>query len=78
MMDRKIIELQDVDEAFRVYTRQGKAVYVINEEKELSLFSDLTIGEYKWLMEHPNNNFIFFVLGDMSGETMRPFSHCFG
>ena len=77
MMDRKIIELQDVAEAFGAYTRQGEKVYVINDSKELRLFSDLTISEYKWLMEHPNNNFIFFVLGDMKGETMNPFSHCF-
>lgn len=74
-MDRKIIELRDVTEAFEVFTRQGKEVYVINEDKELHLFSDLGIGEYKWLIEHPNNNFIFFVLGDMRGETMRPFLH---
>lgn len=75
-MDGKIIELQGVTEAFRVYTQNGEKVYVINEDKELSLFSDLGIGEYKWLMEHPNNNFIFFVL---RGETMSPFplSHRF-
>lgn len=76
-MDRKIIELQGVTEAFRAYTQQGEKVYVINDAKELSLFSDLGIGEYKWLMEHPNNNFIFFVLRDMKGEAMDPFSHCF-
>ncbi len=77
MMEGKIHELRDVNEAFRVYTGRQQAVYVINEDKKLSLLSDMTLGEYKWLMEHPNNNFIFFVLGDASGERMRPFSHCF-
>ena len=61
LMREGIYQLRDVNEAFHVYSG-GKGVYIINEEKELHLFSDLTMSEYSWLVNHPNNNFLFFIL----------------